>query len=265
MGLGGGELASIADTILSFQKREDSTVTATIDMAQLDNLILISPNLDGEDTAIVDTAETNTFGSEANVVDGNLETLSGTPDFQSETERAFFDFGSIASREIFWSGGLGQLTGASNTVQFEVFTSDNKSVWNSKDTISRSFSGADAISYPSDFYHRTITSHSFRYVKFEATRTSGTGQMKAQLSELATTGVFDVASNNLGSPPESNYSLEVKDDLTGDWRTLSNFITTDRGIGKLASRSGNPDLSTHFRAKLVTTHGMKNGLFVIKI
>ncbi len=280
-GLGLVILPSQVETLFAYQKWEDTTQTKILNMGGKKSLIIITPNNTGENTLIEDSAETQDFALGPLSIDGVLQSngVAGAGD----NKFIYFDFGSVASREVFVNAEIRNLATNSANYEIQVQTATTKPTWATKATIANTSSvgfGSQPV-FPYDS-GAVVAAHSFRYLRLRTVKVSGSGDFVGfAIGEICVTSLYDAAIAlplGVGATPSATFTLEVKDDLTGDWLPLASAgqvaITPMNGQGSLKElgfEGGSaqhillPDDATHLRAKMVVNAGMKTGMFVIKI
>lgn len=218
-----------------------------------------------KNSSILPTIISSDWGTSANIVDGDVLTISANQATTGEIDEVIVDFGSIATRNIKLKLKI-SINTAGDTVEFKTFISDDGIGFNLVDTRTES-----AIQIEVDKFF-DIGSETFKFVKFTQQRIAGTGTPQNAIYEL-----YD--SNEIGGT--ASLSFEVKDVNEGLWSEFiaaSEFGTISTGAAIVSqvgdvntiSISGKtyalPSTQTNFRAKYtITNDGFKNGVSMIKV
>jgi len=180
---------------------------------------------------IVDTAETQDFTNPENAIDGMQEIITGSQSGQNINKFAHYDFGSIASRAVYWCTSLANTSGTSADGRWDLDTSDDKVSWTERDTWTRGVISSSTQTFPNTFQGRNIAAVSFRYLRLNWHALSGQGSMKGAISQLSTTAHFDDPTPALGAVVNANVKLQTLIDIGTLWKDLG-------GTGVLGQKFG---------------------------
>lgn len=180
---------------------------------------------------IVDTAETQDFADPENAIDGMQEIPTGSRSAGVVTSFvAHYDFGSIASRAIYWCTGIGNSSSSAANGRWDLDTSDDKVSFTERDTWSRN-TQSNPLNFVDDYQGRNIAAVSFRYARLVFNTLSTQGLSNGAISQLSTTDHFDDPTPTLGTVVNVKVKLQSLIDLATIWKDIgpdqSSNVPTD--------------------------------------
>jgi len=220
---------STRENLVTLALQCGGATTQVFNMDNRENIIVSIQRTNTICCLVVDCCKTQDFTSPENGIDGMQEILTGEK--ASSTIANFFahyDFGSCASRAIYWDVGQSNGAGATSTTRWDLDTSVNGTCWTERDTWTRT-GMCQAITFPTAFEGRDVSAVAFRYVRLDFHMLSNQGVGRGKISQLSTTSHFSDPTPTLGAIVNVRAKLEHLICEGTRWKDVTTFSTTKYG------------------------------------